>query len=45
MKWGLTAKVCSGTNVLFWEEVWVLVVPLRLEFPTLFNLYKKNKVW
>jgi len=44
VKWGLTARVGNGKNVLFWEEVWVLDIPLRLEFLSLFDLCKMQKV-
>jgi hypothetical protein len=35
--------VGNGKNVLFWEEVGVLDISLRLEFPSLFDLCKLQK--
>lgn len=43
VRWDLAAQVGKGKNILFWEEVWVLDIPLRLEFPSLFNLCKLQK--
>ena len=36
-KWGATFKFVNGRNILFWEDVWVGNIPLRLEFPKLYE--------
>lgn len=36
LKWGVQAKVNNGQQVIFWEDIWVGCIPLKLEFPTLY---------
>ncbi|KAG2546014.1 hypothetical protein PVAP13_9KG028826 [Panicum virgatum] len=44
-KWGATFTLGDGRNILFWEDVWVGDIPLRLEFPNLYEYsYNKNCV-
>lgn len=31
-------EVGNGRNVLLWEDIWCCPRPLRLEFPTIFNI-------
>ena len=45
LKWGATFTLGDGRNILFWEDVWVGDIPLRLEFPNLYEYsYNKNCV-
>lgn len=35
---GLKGMVNNGQKIRFWEDVWVGEIPLKLEFPTLYQL-------
>ncbi|KAG2597223.1 hypothetical protein PVAP13_5KG192707, partial [Panicum virgatum] len=42
-KWGATFTLGDGRNILFWEDVWVGDIPLKLEFPKRYEYsYNKN---
>ena len=42
-KWGATFSLGNGENILFWEDVWAGNIPLKLEFPKLYDYcYNKN---
>lgn len=38
LKWGCKVKINNGQNCRFWEEVWAGSIPLKLEFPSLYDL-------
>lgn len=38
LKWVCKVKINNGQNCRFREEVWVGNIPLKLEFPTLYDL-------
>lgn len=40
--WGAQFMVNNGREVRFWEDVWVLDVPLRIAFPDLFAICLKK---
>ena len=37
IRFGLSFKVQSGGSAMFWEDVWLKNIPLRLEYPSLFQ--------
>ena len=43
LKWGVTFKVNNGRNTLFWEDTWILPIPLKMAFPTLYS-YSRRKM-
>ena len=42
INFGLKKKVLNGESTLFWEDVWLGEIPLRLEFPKLFQYCTKQ---
>jgi hypothetical protein len=37
-------RVQDGTQTRFWEDLWIVNVPLRIKFPTLYNIVRKKNV-
>lgn len=42
--WGCKCIVNHGLNTRFWEDVWVGEIPLKLEFPNLFELCADKEI-
>jgi len=38
LKWDCRAEMNHGKNNLFWEDVWAGGIPMKLEFPSLYNI-------
>ncbi|OVA05639.1 Reverse transcriptase zinc-binding domain [Macleaya cordata] len=38
-------EVASGTSVKFWHDTWVGEVPLKVKFPVIFRLSRKQDAW
>lgn len=43
MTQGLVSKVNNGRNTIFWDDVWIGSVPLKLEFESLYLICDKPK--
>jgi len=41
-KWGAAFVVQNGKEVLFWKDVWLEEVPLKIIFPRIYD-YCRNK--
>jgi hypothetical protein len=36
-KWGITFQVNDGRKTLFWEDTWLLDIPLKLAYPKMYR--------
>lgn len=43
-KWGAVHKVHNGRSTFFWQDTWILKVPLRVQFPRLFQICDDSDV-
>jgi len=43
-KWGVKFLVNNGESTLFWEDVWISKVPLKLLFPTVYSYCRVKNV-
>lgn len=39
-KWGALFKVRDGLNCRFWQDCWLLIVPLKVAYDDLFSLVR-----
>ena len=37
IRFGITFKVHSGGDTMFWDDVWLVDIPLRLDIPDLYD--------
>ena len=43
IRFGVTFKVRNGGDTMFWDDIWLADIPLRLEFPALYDKCGRKK--
>ena len=44
IRYGVTFKVQNGRDTIFWDDLWISNIPLRLEFPSLYTICNRKDV-
>ena len=44
IRFGVTFKVRNGGDTMFWDDIWLADIPLRLEFPALYDKCGRKKM-